>query len=447
MSSVFFSYPSEHFNYVNDVHNLLQQKGYDVWLDRDRLQSGDKWWDKICEAIEDRTYFVTFITPEMLKSPFCLKELEYAKQLEKTIIPIVLQTSRIPAIIKDIEYMDSHGKNSSECFKELEDRLAVLRVSLSTPKRPARFPPRPDRPRLSLDELRVQDVMDRDFDWILENQTVWHAQMKMQGAIRTPYLVVKKEEDGPITGYITIGVIFDILPPRQAIKDDKNKYDRLYRKAADTNILSVYNNIANVQKLSPQSSLLEAISLFTRSFSDNTIPAIYRARSIPIINNAGYAEGVLSYWRLIEGLLYLAGIPIEGRVQDRMVSLDLVDYRVTEKTRLQEALRIIWDNASTQIVVVDDNNTLKGMIKSERVRNLCHPEFSYDQEPVVNYAHMDLTILNGKETLHDVTVKHFLERFLTALPVVQNGQVKGMISYLEILQYFKEMLEDYNQEN
>jgi len=56
----------------------------------DRIPKTANWWHSLCLNIETSVAVVTMLTPEYLKSSYCMGELEYALELEKPILPIMV---------------------------------------------------------------------------------------------------------------------------------------------------------------------------------------------------------------------------------------------------------------------------------------------------------------------------------------------------------------------
>jgi uncharacterized protein YjbI with pentapeptide repeats len=56
--NVFFSYMKEDYDSVKLIADKLKEKGISVWLDKEKLQPGDRWKVEIKDAIENGMYFI-----------------------------------------------------------------------------------------------------------------------------------------------------------------------------------------------------------------------------------------------------------------------------------------------------------------------------------------------------------------------------------------------------
>ena len=54
---IFLSYAREDMGMAKQLYNDLKRFGLDVWLDTESLLPGDRWKDKIQDAIENSNYF------------------------------------------------------------------------------------------------------------------------------------------------------------------------------------------------------------------------------------------------------------------------------------------------------------------------------------------------------------------------------------------------------
>lgn len=55
---VFLSYAREDMGMAKRLYNDLKRYGLDVWLDTESLLPGDRWKDKIQDAIENNNYYI-----------------------------------------------------------------------------------------------------------------------------------------------------------------------------------------------------------------------------------------------------------------------------------------------------------------------------------------------------------------------------------------------------
>ena len=77
----------------------LRERGKDVWVDVEGIRDAEVFPEVLRRAIESSDAFAFVISPDAVKSAFCVEEVEHAAQLNKRIIPLALRAvpdSEIP---------------------------------------------------------------------------------------------------------------------------------------------------------------------------------------------------------------------------------------------------------------------------------------------------------------------------------------------------------------
>ena len=59
---LFLSYAHEDIGMAKKVYYTLKRYGLDVWFDNESLLPGDKWKEKIEDAIENSTFFLALLS-------------------------------------------------------------------------------------------------------------------------------------------------------------------------------------------------------------------------------------------------------------------------------------------------------------------------------------------------------------------------------------------------
>lgn len=121
MKKLFVSYRSADSDKVDMIVARLRssytedgRQEYQVWQDKDSIPAGIDWWEAIVSGIENCDIFIFMLSEGSVNSENCLAELSYAHQLNKPIVPIVLegqyklnrQTGKHQLIIADEDIPD-----------------------------------------------------------------------------------------------------------------------------------------------------------------------------------------------------------------------------------------------------------------------------------------------------------------------------------------------------
>ena len=91
---IFISYKGEDPEAL-EIIRRLKHDGYRIWYD-DGILPSDEWPTEIAERIEGSSYFITLITDAFLRSIWFSKELTFAQQYKKPILPVYLTDAPLP---------------------------------------------------------------------------------------------------------------------------------------------------------------------------------------------------------------------------------------------------------------------------------------------------------------------------------------------------------------
>jgi WD40 repeat protein len=107
MTQVFISYSREDTGFVQRLHQALEARGHETWVDWEGIPPSDKWMKRILAAIDASEAFVFVISPDSIASEVCAQELAYAIEHHKRLIPILHREPqiKIPPALAEINYV------------------------------------------------------------------------------------------------------------------------------------------------------------------------------------------------------------------------------------------------------------------------------------------------------------------------------------------------------
>ena len=150
---VFVSYDRGNVKSVKTLAEELEALGHQVWFDQD-LTGGHRWWDSILAQIRECSLFVFALTPESLESHACRKELDYAKRLNREILPILMaeevNVSLLPRCLAEIQYVDYRRQDRQTAFALIR---SINRMPAPAPL-PDPLPEAPAAPGSHLGEMK-----------------------------------------------------------------------------------------------------------------------------------------------------------------------------------------------------------------------------------------------------------------------------------------------------
>jgi hypothetical protein len=91
MTYLFLSYAKADKDIAFIVRDLLQNKGFHVWMDEDSRELSDEQWPTVAEYLRDAGGFVLLVSDAGKDSAWLKRELDYAEDIQKPIFPILVQ--------------------------------------------------------------------------------------------------------------------------------------------------------------------------------------------------------------------------------------------------------------------------------------------------------------------------------------------------------------------
>jgi hypothetical protein len=158
-TDLFFSFSESDIKTKDAVLQALSRKSLTAWTHKRDIKKGSEFDKAIEEGIERADNIIFFVSPSSVNSQWCLKELTYAKSLNKRIIPLLIEpTQNLPEQIFGLQYIDftdnelrrpeetldvkliedkMHNENASwvlskneksDFQKDIDELIAILRI-------------------------------------------------------------------------------------------------------------------------------------------------------------------------------------------------------------------------------------------------------------------------------------------------------------------------------
>ena len=143
---VFISYSRKDSAIVDQFVRALTDAGYRVWIDSDGIYSGDQFIEKIPKAIDQSTIVLFFSSVHSNSSKWTLKEINYAQENEKKIIPIRLDNNKVGSIQFLLRGIDFIPYNPQQPFQAIDRLLFSIEAQCGKPTVSAMSSPQTSSP-------------------------------------------------------------------------------------------------------------------------------------------------------------------------------------------------------------------------------------------------------------------------------------------------------------
>lgn len=96
---VFVSYSHDDAELVYPELRWLKQQGFNIWYD-EGIGAGTEWREEIARAIENCALLLFYVSPRSVRSPHCLRELNFALDEAKPHLAVHLEPTQLPAAVR-----------------------------------------------------------------------------------------------------------------------------------------------------------------------------------------------------------------------------------------------------------------------------------------------------------------------------------------------------------
>ncbi|MFB2892909.1 TIR domain-containing protein [Aerosakkonemataceae cyanobacterium BLCC-F50] len=125
MTQVFLSYSDQDRGFMQKVAKTLMREGMTVWTNRTDIKSGVEYGEVIDRGIEQADNMVFLMSKAALKSVYCQKELNYARSLNKRIIPLLIEEVDSQEILPELRTIQF-----IECPQDQEEKYQIYIAKL-----------------------------------------------------------------------------------------------------------------------------------------------------------------------------------------------------------------------------------------------------------------------------------------------------------------------------
>ena len=99
--------------------------GHDVWYDQ-RTYGGKQWWSDILKWLDWCEGFIYLLSPDSVRSPYCIKEYELARSLGRPVFPVLIyDKTDIPDKLREMDYINLSNGLTREAVTVLHNAVYV----------------------------------------------------------------------------------------------------------------------------------------------------------------------------------------------------------------------------------------------------------------------------------------------------------------------------------
>jgi hypothetical protein len=135
-SDIFISYSRKTSPFVRKIADDLTKRGYEIWVDWEDIPETADWWEEICAGIDAANTFIFVVSPASAESSVCYKEVDYAHQNHKRIVPLLAEPITDNALLEKLHpSIRSHNwlnfdSDTGSFEDKIENLLKILTIDL-----------------------------------------------------------------------------------------------------------------------------------------------------------------------------------------------------------------------------------------------------------------------------------------------------------------------------
>lgn len=127
-NTVFISYSRKDNQFAQQLNQALRQEGIPTWIDQVGIRGADEWENRITQAINGCGTMIVIISPDSMVSEWVQRELKFADDEKKRILPILHRDVVLPDWYRfrfsAIQWVDFTNKSFADGITELRNILS-----------------------------------------------------------------------------------------------------------------------------------------------------------------------------------------------------------------------------------------------------------------------------------------------------------------------------------
>ncbi|MCP4283394.1 MAG: SUMF1/EgtB/PvdO family nonheme iron enzyme, partial [Gammaproteobacteria bacterium] len=131
MANIFISYAHDDAAFAAQLKEGIESGGFSTWMDTASLSGGEHWTEEIESNIQSAASVVVVISPASNKSVWVRREVLYAQQLGKRIVPVLAVKVPLPALLIDLHALDLHENFNAGLNRLLNALPETVRTAAS----------------------------------------------------------------------------------------------------------------------------------------------------------------------------------------------------------------------------------------------------------------------------------------------------------------------------
>ena len=143
MADIFISYSRTQQEIANELNKRFKKLGYDVFLDTEVLEPGDKWLERLKDEVRHADLLVILVSETANVSQYVTLEMVEALKYNKRIVPVRINKTSLPTYLKDFQAISFLDDNYDDIVQRIHNvfpnsltkfirRYGLMKLAFST---------------------------------------------------------------------------------------------------------------------------------------------------------------------------------------------------------------------------------------------------------------------------------------------------------------------------
>jgi hypothetical protein len=133
---VFISYSRrDALDFVDRLQPVLANHGVNAYVDREDIEKGEEWWERIEQLITEADTVIFVMTPGSANSEICHREVDFAERVKKRFLPVIaadIAGQTVPPAVARLNYIFFIENRNAGASGNFEEAVAELTEALNT---------------------------------------------------------------------------------------------------------------------------------------------------------------------------------------------------------------------------------------------------------------------------------------------------------------------------
>jgi TPR repeat protein len=137
---IYISYSRRDVVLSDRIFTALEQAGFDVLLDRTDIAGGEEWKGRLQAIISEADKLVILVSPDSVQSELCRRDLEFAAQCGKTLVPVLVRDVPLGQLPSDLaERNIIFMRNEEEFARGMQALVVTLKTDFDWVREHTRY--------------------------------------------------------------------------------------------------------------------------------------------------------------------------------------------------------------------------------------------------------------------------------------------------------------------